>query len=309
MQDGQLQQQVKQLHQQQLRDFPLARENYAALRHVQYREIPMRDFSIRIQYNPARILSTTAKVDAESLQQRPCFLCHRPAEQQGLPYAGRYHIFVNPYPIFKEHYTIPDRGHVPQRLGVRRFRDLLNLAIDLQGYTVFYNGPACGASAPDHFHFQMAPQNNMPLEEDVNNGRLRETLIKAPYYRVFTLRHYLREVIVLQASDLLLLTDLFLQLQAGLGRFVPCREEPMMNIVCWFDNCQWTVCVFPRTTLRPWQYFAEDDEQTLFSPGCVDMAGLIIAPRKADFDKYSAPLLTDLFDQVTTEHIAYEIFH
>lgn len=302
---------LKQLYQQQLRDFPLAKENYAALRQVQYRDISPGEYTLRIQYNPARILSTNAKIDKATLQQRKCFLCaeHRPAEQKGIAYGGRYHICVNPYPIFKEHYTVPDDRHVPQLITRDRFEDLLSLAFDFREYTAFYNGPACGASAPDHFHFQLAPRYSMPLEKDTENARLRQMLLRKEYYSVSTLRSYLREVLIVQASDLQLLSDIFLGLQESIGKLVAYTQEPMMNVICWFDNCQWTVCIFPRKQLRPRQFFAEGEEKTLFSPGCVDMAGLIIAPRKEDFDKYSLPLLTDLFRQVTTDAIIDELFH
>lgn len=285
---------------EQMEEFELARDNYAALGKVVYREVLCREFSCRLQYNPARIVSTNARIDRATLEGRKCFLCteHMPAGQRGISYGERYHIFVNPYPIFDRHFTVPSNQHAPQAIA-NRFQDLLDLAFDFQDYTTFYNGPASGASAPDHFHFQMAPRHRMPLEEDVMNDEIRKVVCQRDYYTVSVLEHYLREVIVLQASDQKLLGRLFERLQQVIGRTIPYEQEPQFNLLAWFDNCQWTVCVFPRKQLRPRQFFAEGDERIMFSPGSVDMAGLIITPRKEDFDRLSPELLTDLFGQVT----------
>lgn len=286
-------------YQCQLQEFELAGKNYAELGPSICREISFGDFSLRIQHNPARILSTNAKIDADTLQQRKCFLCREnmPRQQKGIDYGHQYRIYVNPYPIFPAHFTVPSIAHTPQRIE-NRFPDLLNLTFEFPGWTTFYNGPACGASAPDHFHFQMAPRHAMPLEKDAGHEQMRRYILRKDYYSVACLNNYLREVLILQGSDLLLLTELFQQLREIIGWHIPYEQEPMMNLLAWFDNCQWTVCLFPRRTLRPWQFFAEGDKKVMFSPGSVDMAGLIIAPRKEDFSKYTAGLLTDLFQQV-----------
>lgn len=131
-------------------------------------------------------------------------------------------------------------------------------------------------------------------------------LVKKDYYSVSILKDYLREVILLQASDSHLLSVLFRQTMEIIGRSIPFEEEPMINLLGWFDNCQWTVCLFPRRTRRPRQFYAEGTEKILFSPGCVDMAGLIISPREEDFRKYSAGLLTDMFSQVTAGPDSWE---
>lgn len=291
---------LEQLYLNQIQDFELARNNFLALQEVIYRDIPWGNFTIRLQYNPARMISTNANIDAATLQSRPCFLCkdHMPEQQQGIPFGQRYHIFINPYPIFKKHFTVPSKQHVPQLIG-NRFTDMLDLAFELQDYTIFYNGPACGASAPDHFHFQIVPRQEMPLETDVQHPMLREEIIKKDFYSITTLKGYLREVLLLQASDQQLLSSLFTKIQAIVLKAIPSEPEPMFNILCWFDNCQWTVCLFPRRVRRPWQFYATGDEKILFSPGCVDMAGLIIVPRQEDFEKYSPSLLLDMFAQVS----------
>ena len=152
----------------------------------------------------------------------------------------------------------------------------------------------------------MCPRHLMPLEEDAANEELRRYLVKKDYYSVSILKDYLREVILLQASDSHLLSVLFRQTMEIIGRSIPFEEEPMINLLGWFDNCQWTVCLFPRRTRRPRQFYAEGTEKILFSPGCVDMAGLIISPREEDFRKYSAGLLTDMFSQVTAGPDSWE---
>ena len=297
-----MQTQLEELYRTQLATFELARENYANLQHVTYRTIPIRNFELHLQYNPARIRSTNAKIDAASLQKRPCFFCPEniPQGQEGISYDGCYNLLVNPYPIFDKHFTVPTIHHTPPRIA-GRLRDMLNLAFDLPQYTLFYNGPQCGASAPDHFHFQIAPRQTMPTEKDVENEHLQETLQHKDYYHIGTLKNYLRKILILRSSDQELLLSVFEKINQILQHHIPSDPEPMYNLLAWFDNCQWTLCIFPRKLLRPHQFFAEGEEKVLFSPGSVDMAGLIITPRQEDFDKYSETLLTDLFAQVTVD--------
>ncbi|MEG0796892.1 MAG: DUF4922 domain-containing protein [Odoribacter sp.] len=293
---------LTQLYEQQVRDFELARINYEHLKNVVYRTIHFPDFNIRLQYNPARMISTNAKIDATTLLNRKCFLCpeQMPKEQKGIAYGDRYHIFINPYPIFDKHFTVPASDHTPQ-LICGRFEDLLSLTFDFPEYTTFYNGPSCGASAPDHFHFQMVPRHRMPLEEDIDKVSLREYILQKENYSLSTLNRYRRNILLLQGTDRQLLSRLYTRIQKIVGEEIPYEEEPMMNLLAWFEKNQWTICIFPRKTRRPWQFYAEGKEQVLFSPGCVDMAGLIIAPRREDFDRYSEELLTDLFRQVCAE--------
>lgn len=298
---------LEELYWSQQKTFGLARENYIRLKESVYRSIPINGFELKIQFNPSRILSTNAKVDPATIRNRKCFLCpeNMPPEQEGLPYGERYKIFVNPYPIFEKHFTVPAIQHSPQLID-ERFEDLLALAFDFPGYTVFYNGPECGASAPDHFHFQMAPRRVMPVEQDVNNDRIIKELIKADSFSVLTIDNYLRRILVLKSTDSQTLTDLFDTITALLPPAGDSGKESKFNLIAWFEDQTWTVCLFPRETLRPWQFFAEGDVKVLFSPGSVDMAGLIVAPRREDFEKYTPGLLTDLFSQVTLAPSAWE---
>lgn len=302
-----MEEELNELYRSQLVDFELARKNFANLKNVIYRDIPFDGFRITLQFNPDRILSTTAKIDPATLKQRKCFLCpaHLPAGQKGISYNGRYNLFVNPYPIFEKHFTVPDKTHSPQLIE-GRLRDILSLARDLPSSTLFYNGPKSGASAPDHFHFQAAQRHVMPLEQDAGNRAITLELVKKTDYTISTIRQYLRKAILFKSADPDILSRLFQHTLRIIGQHIPYEQEPMINLLCWHEDRTWTICVLPRKAIRPWQFFAEGDEQILFSPGCVDMAGLVIVPRKEDFDKYTPALLADLFGQVTPDDEVWE---
>ena len=159
----------------QCAEWPLAGRNFEALKGVEVRYVELPDRHIKVQFNPARIVSSGAKVDARSLAERPCFLCdaNRPSEQRGIEWGdGRYTILVNPFPIFPRHLTIPAAEHTPQRI-TGRVADMLRLASELEGYTVFYNGPRCGASAPDHMHFQAGNSDFLTISESLDGACLR----------------------------------------------------------------------------------------------------------------------------------------
>ena len=157
----------------QLSRWPLACENFRALKNVKVREVEAGGLTVKLQFNPARIVSSAAKLNKEDIAKRKCFLCrdNRPAEQIMLKFEGRknkkYHILLNPYPIFPDHMVIAAVRHVDQSIR-QRYVDMLDLARKYTGYTFFYNGPRSGASAPDHHHFQAAPKGIIPLECDVN---------------------------------------------------------------------------------------------------------------------------------------------
>ena len=151
----------------QLASWETARNNYAALSGVRVKELNVNGILYKVQFNPARIVSSGAKVDAKSILKRKCFLCpaNLPPVQKGIPFGGHYNILVNPFPIFPRHLTVPELAHTPQRIATR-FTDMLELAEALTDYTIFYNGPKCGASAPDHAHFQAGNKGFMPIEKD-----------------------------------------------------------------------------------------------------------------------------------------------
>lgn len=160
--------QASELLVKQLATWPLAAQNYCALESVRSQSFDLGGCTVHTQFNPARALSSGAKVDARSLRERKCFLCpeNLPVEQERLPFGLRYLVLCNPYPIFTEHFTIPSREHAPQRI-LSRIDDFLELTRRLDRFTLFYNGPRCGASAPDHAHFQAVTRGVMPLDREV----------------------------------------------------------------------------------------------------------------------------------------------
>lgn len=148
--------------------WPLAGQNYRALETVRTKSFDLDGFTIRAQFNPARAISTGARLDTQSLRERKCFLCpdNLPIEQERLPFGLRYLVLCNPYPIFPEHFTIPSREHAPQRI-LPRVDDFLELTRRLDRFTLFYNGPRSGASAPDHAHFQAVTRGLMPMDTEI----------------------------------------------------------------------------------------------------------------------------------------------
>lgn len=287
----------------QLASWPLARNNYERLRNVIYRTIDFEGFQIRIQYNPDRIQSAVAKIDEQSIKARACFLCkgNIPPEQASFDYNPTLDIRVNPYPIFDRHYTVPAKQHIPQLIK-GHFQDMLAIAQTYPEYTIFYNGPRSGASAPDHFHFQLAARHIMPLETDVNScpkeilwtSESRETTIES-------IHHYLRKNIILHSEQPGATNGYFRAISVTRGPNHPERPGTHDEPLCLVRKQRMVGSHVSPSSTPPWQFFAEGDENILFSPGCVDFAGLIISPREKDFNRLDAPLLEELFSQLTLD--------
>ncbi|MDR1369758.1 MAG: DUF4922 domain-containing protein [Dysgonamonadaceae bacterium] len=267
---------VKQLFEEQPANWELARNNYKALEQVKVKTLDVHGHVYKVQFNPARIVSSAAKVDPESVRERPCFLCNdnRPPEQKGILFKERYTVLINPYPIFPRHLTIPALEHTPQLIA-SRLDDMLDLAQQLDDYVVFYNGPKCGASAPDHFHFQAGNKGFLPIENDPGWEHLIriESENKQDILDRFQ-QHY--DALPLQSDD----------------------TEPMLNILTWYGNSKWTSCIFPRKKHRPACYSAEGDANLLISPASVDMGGVFITPLEKDFEKITAEDIARILDEV-----------
>lgn len=283
--------------------WPRLRQNYETLVNVQTRVFDFDSFQINIQLNPARIKSTSATVDDISINSRKCFLCldNLPPEQNALACGKNFLILANPYPIFTEHYTISKRKHTPQTI-IGNFEEFLNFSKDLgSSLNVFYNGPKCGASAPDHMHFQAAIKNTMPIEFEFdkilesktccafNNGKIR----------VLFFENYLRHFISFESDNKGELLIAFKTLINAFRKISVPQEEPLMNIISNYRENKWCIFIFPRRVHRPTQYFAEKEKQFLISPASVDLGGLIITPREEDFNKLNADDIIDIFRQVT----------
>jgi ATP adenylyltransferase/5',5'''-P-1,P-4-tetraphosphate phosphorylase II len=299
--------QARQLIKEQQQEWELARNNYAGLKNVKSRKLAFDGFDMVVQFNPERIRSSAAKVDAKSIEARPCFLCeqNRPKEQRGILLLDHYHILVNPFPIFPEHLTIPHLDHTDQLIE-GKFGDMLDIAKALEDFTVFYNGPKCGASAPDHFHFQAGIKRFMPIERDYRNGSFFHYSKSVGTVDIIKWTDYLRTILTFSARDNDQIISLFSKLFVELKALQPEEAEPMLNILASFQGSRWTVHIFPRQLHRPWQYFEKGEKQILLSPASVDMGGVLITPREEDYDKISMKDTEDIFRQVCLDDQRFE---
>jgi len=294
---------VQSLFQQQISEWDLARKNYASLKNVQIKAFSFGDFEIKVQFNPARIVSSGAKVDEKTIKERECFLCLKnlPPQQKSVD-TGDFTILVNPYPIFPEHFTIPRKEHIPQQIKPF-FPDMLELAKSLDEFIVFYNGPKCGASAPDHMHFQAGTKNFLPLVNDYRRLKAAhaEILEKENHYSLSFFKNYLRTVYCMESDDSQVLSFQFNRLYEDFQKKMNCQanEEPMMNVVCLFENQKWTVFVFPRKAFRPWQYSADESRQLMVSPATVEMSGIFITPVEEHFRRITREDVVDILEQVS----------
>ena len=267
---------------------------------VQIREFDFDGFAVKVQFNPARMGSSGAKVDAKTIAQRKCFLCaaNRPEVQRGIEWRD-YDILINPFPIFTRHLTIPRREHVDQQL-VPYIYDMFDLARELPDFVVFYNGPKCGASAPDHMHFQAGNADFLPLVGDYFNlkqmGRT-ELVGASDVAETYIMKDYMRVVYCVESADADALKEAFMKLY---NAWVKEEEvEPMMNVVCLYRDGRWYLFVIPRGAFRPWQYTAEGDKQLLVSPATVEVSGLFITPVKEHFERITKEDVVDILTQCT----------
>lgn len=289
--------QIKNLFNSQIGDWELASTNFEGLKTVQTKSFSFDDFEVRVQFNPARIVSSGAKVDAKTIAERKCFLCaeNRPTEQKGIDF-GDYEILVNPFPIFPEHFTIPRKEHVDQQI-LPYFADMLELAKAMDDYLLFYNGPKCGASAPDHMHFQAGTKDFLPLVNDYKRLKSTHTdlLVTTEKMQLLQMKNYMRTVYCIESMNVESAKDAFEKLYFHFQGEE--SIEPLMNIVCLFENNKWYVFVLPRKAFRPWQYTAEGNKQLLVSPATVEMCGIFITPVESHFERIAKEDLQSILEQ------------
>jgi hypothetical protein len=274
-----------------------ARQAYAKLADIQRKTIYFSNFRMDVQFNPARVRSTTAPADPGA---RPCFLCaeNRPPEQQGVRWR-EYDLLVNPYPIFERHLTIPSLGHIPQFL-TGKIRDMVDLSAGLPGFTITFNGARAGASAPDHFHFQAVEKGVLPSETELPAWRDRQFLYNREV-SVWAADGYLRPAIVVEGADAGEAAQAAEQVLACLKKTMAAPDEAQVNVLAGYASKRYTVVIFPRTARRPRQYEAPEPERFLFSPGAVELAGVAVTVRAEDFRRADAPLLAGLFAQLVPD--------
>lgn len=288
----------------QLSVWQLASSNFRALKTAPSREVDVFGLKCRIQYNPRRVISSTADTSPAAIASRKCFLCadNRPKEQFHLGFEGRkgrnYHIQINPYPIFRGHLVIVRDEHIPQEIW-HHFPDMLDFAARYKDYLVFYNGPSSGVSAPDHLHFQAIPKHNLPLEDVVDEfldhpGEPLATVKDASLYKF---DGYARGVFALKATTSKSLAKLFYRLldctDRGKG-----EEEPMFNLYAYVKNGEYRTIVVMRSAKRSHHFYSEGADHLTISPGAADIAGLFVAPFREDYDKADTALLEELLSEV-----------
>lgn len=290
---------VNELFQSQLKEWELARQNYGQLNAVKTKTIDFGTFKVLVQFNPERMRSSAAKVDAKSIDSRPCFLCseNRPSDQRGVAFDKNMTILVNPFPIFQRHLTITSEEHKDQRI-LQNFRTMLVLAEAIRDFIVFYNGPECGASAPDHLHFQAGNKGFIPLEEDFLNGSHTRLLSVNNGVELWHWHNYIRGIVTMRGSDKEALNDIFQSFYQKFSVIQNDKPEPMLNILVSHNEKVWIIHIIPRKVHRPVQFFLEGDDKILLSPASVDLGGVIITPREEDFLKITKDDVADIFSQV-----------
>ena len=276
---------LEKLFERQTRRWPQLRQGLEGLARAKTRPIRIEWFDIFIRHIPHRAASTTAPVDRASIAQRPCFLCAQnlPAEEEGVRFDEDFTIYCNPFPIVERHLTIAHREHTVQSIA-NRFGNMLDLAVALPGYFVIYNGPECGASAPDHMHFQAGSRGLLPIENDTAGL----TGVTVPNYRrnVFLFRGQDRSALIHRmgsAIDLLAETT---------GK----RPEPLVNIAVFRDREEWVTYLFPRGKHRPEVFHT--GELTV-SPASIDLCGIFVVPLAQDFEKITGDAISAIFREVT----------
>ncbi len=278
---------VQRFIERQLETWALANKNYRDLLDVESKELAIGDLTLLAQHNPARIVSTGASIKSKDIKSRPCFLCesNRPEEQMKKTLLGRYELLVNPFPILPDHFTLPSVRHEAQTIR-RRYGDIHRLLELYPEWMVFYNGPHCGASAPDHMHFQAGTSGVVPLQrmwqrlsrnlEDVVMFNDDEGIFRIPDYPVPAL------LLKSRTKD----TDERMFKTLGL-------DNDDVNIIAWRQGADFINVIFPRRKHRPDCY-----DELMVSPGALDMAGMIITPRKEDFDVITAQQAIDILKEV-----------
>lgn len=261
-----------------------ARHRFRDLKHVETRQF---SDQLKLQWNPARIVSSGAKIDKKTLGERPCFLCdkNRPKEQMSKQIDEKFHLLVNPFPILPVHFTIPARKHQPQLIykNYGEMHRFISLHSDLM---VFYNGPKCGASAPDHLHFQAGTNGILPLQTNWQrlSRNLTDIISLNDEEKISVVRDFIVPAFVIISKSAESDEALFRRLYKAMPQRGD-ETEPMMNIISWRKGEEFISVVIPREKHRPEAYFAEGDAQFVVSPGALDMSGLIITPREEDFRK------------------------
>jgi hypothetical protein len=276
---------LEELFRRQERAWPQLGLGMEGLARAETRAVRIDWFDVFIRHIPHRVMSTTASVDRESIAKRPCFLCERnlPPEEEGLRFGEDFTIYCNPFPIVDRHLTIAHREHGAQRIA-NRLGNMLDLAAALPGYFVVYNGPECGASAPDHMHFQAGSRALFPIASETAGL----SGVAVPNYG--------RNVLVLRGRDRSALTDRMNRALELLVEVTRKPGEPLVNLAAFHERGEWVAYLFPRGKHRPEVFHT--GELTV-SPASIDLCGIFVVPLKRDFEKITGPAIAAIFREVT----------
>lgn len=276
---------VEAMFRQQVQSWPRLARGAQGLAHAVTRPVHIDWFDVFIRHIPHRVGSTTAAVDRESIAKRPCFLCagNLDPEERGVEFNSEYTIYCNPFPIVDRHLTIVHRNHIAQHIAGEAGA-MLDIAAALPGYFVIYNGPECGASAPDHMHFQAGSRALFPIGKDTAS------------IQGITVPEYARNVYVLRDTNRSHLIDRIDRAVDLLANATRKRPEPLINIAVFHEHGQWTVYLFPRGKHRP-QVF-HTGELTV-SPASIDLCGIFVVPFEKDFARISGADIASIFREVT----------
>ena len=287
---------------EQKRSWTVLTENYSALNFAEVKSFQFSGFKIKVQHNPGRIKSTSAEVDETSISERKCFLCpdNLYEEQKAIKYGEDFLILVNPFPIFPEHFTIPHRDHIPQSIR-ESFGKILSVSRDFSEYVVIYNGPECGASAPDHLHFQIGSKNFLPVNDEFHSlkNEYGEILLRNNSLTITGIGDNLRKIIAIEATEIEAAEKVFDLFYKAYLKISDKNKEPLLNILSFYEEeYGWRVLVFLREKHRPSHYFREDG-RILLSPAAVDLGGICILPLEKNFEKITKKDIEEIFKEVS----------
>ncbi|MBA4396808.1 MAG: DUF4922 domain-containing protein [Syntrophus sp. (in: bacteria)] len=291
------------LLQRQKASWPQLQRGYEALKASEIRDVSCPGYALKVQWNPQRIVSSGARTDPASLRLRPCFLCpeNLPEAQRAILYRKEFVVLCNPAPIFSQHYTIAHISHRPQSIEPA-LAAFLSLIRDFSAhFTVLYNGPQSGASAPDHQHFQAAPAGALPVEADIGENRALRLLRRMDGVDVFKTVGMGRAILLLKGEKQDRIVSTLLKVIAALRAAVNTVHEPMMNLLGLYREDQWMILIFPRARHRPEVYYLEGQAQILITPAAVEMGGLFITPLEKDYRVLDAGLVQTIFQDVSVD--------
>jgi len=287
--------------------WPELAQAYNSLNNVMTRDVECDGFSVRIQHNPGRMINSVAAVDQKNISERPCFLCPGsfPQEQKGILHLGEYLILCNPRPVFHSHLTVSHINHRPQAIA-GNIGMLLQLIADFgTKWTVLYNGPKCGASAPDHLHFQAIPSGLMPIEREVVQDECTNRILCGGV-EMFLPRNLGRQAVILEGNEPKTIADVFNAFVNALQGVSGSDEEPMLNLAGFYEPQGWRILIFPRSKHRPDVFFLEGEGRIVVSPAVIEMGGVIVTPVEKDFERLDARMIESMYKEVSLDNAAVE---